>query len=126
MILWCTAPENDARGIVARYNGCRRMAILNTDLIDDAISKIMDLASLMDSLGRQRHSVTFEHLASDLRSADTPDELREAVHQGLRLYGGMNSFNDFIILDGPVLDQAKNRRLDILRSAVYESLIRIA
>ena len=111
---------------VARYNGCRRAAILNTDLIDDAVSKIMDLANLMDSLGERRYGGAFEHLASDLQSADTPGEVRDAVHQGLLLYGGMNSFNDFVVMDGTVPDRAKNRRLDVLRSAVYDSLVRMA
>ncbi len=97
-----------------------------SQLVDDAIAQVSALAEVLESVGATRYAEFFARLEGDLRHASDAGDIREAVHRGLAMYGGMNTFNDFVLMDGTTPDIANNRRIDALRTAVYDSLLRLA
>ncbi|WZH38268.1 MAG: hypothetical protein PIR02_06265 [Microbacterium enclense] len=97
-----------------------------SQLVDDAIAQVSVLAEVLDSVGAARYAEFFARLEGDLRHASDPSDIREAVHRGLAMYGGMNTFNDYVVMSGNTPDVESNRRIDQLRTAVYECLLRLA
>ncbi len=94
-------------------------------LVDDAITQVAALVEVLDSAGAARYAEFFARLEGDLRHASDPRDVRETVQRGLAMYGGMNSFNDLVLMDGDAPDIDTDRRMDAMRTAVYDSLLRL-
>jgi hypothetical protein len=79
-----------------------------------AIEKtLLQLATLLESVGELRRAETPRSLASEISEAGADDEYQAAVRKVVRLFGGMGSFQDVILQtrQGVRPEQAEFERL---------------
>lgn len=98
---------------------------MTAELVGEVVAAISALSDALRHADEDDLARFFDHLAADLIHASGPEEIREAVHRGLAIYRGMASFNDLVLMGGTDPDVEGNRRIDELRSAVYDGLTRL-
>ncbi len=90
--------------------------------VDTAVADLSALVEVLRTVGQERYATFFDGVIGDLRHAGDPGEVREAAARGLAAFGGMNSVNDLVVMDGSVPDIENNRAIDGRREAVYDAL----
>ena len=100
-------------------------ASVTAELVGEVVATISALSDALRHVDEDDLARFFDRLAADLIHASGPEEIREAVQRGLSIYRGMASFNDLVLMDGTRPDVEGNRRIDELRSAVYDGLTRL-
>lgn len=86
------------------------------------ISILKRLSEFLYMEGQPRFANYFEKLRVDLESSAAGEKRRDLTRRGLALFGGMNSFNDLVIMKAGKVDIDANRMLDSLRSELFECL----
>jgi hypothetical protein len=66
----------------------------------------------------------FRHLEQRAKEAHDPESRREVLIQARALFGGMGSFNDLVIGTIGGISKSGNQKLDDLRDALYEIVVR--
>lgn len=87
-----------------------------------AVANLSALVEVLRIVGEERYATFFDGVIGDLLHAGDPGEVREAAARGLAAFGGMNSVNDLVVMDGSVPDIENNRAIDERREAVYDAL----
>lgn len=82
------------------------------------LSTILRLLELLHREGESRWSAILLARAQALTDARTPEERAEQVRQVLLLFGGMGSFNDFVLQNADGVKPG-NPALDVLRSQLF-------
>lgn len=96
------------------------MAAAIENQLDTALK---DFSELLQEVGEPGFASSMSRLRAALLDADTSEERRHIISQGLSFFGGMNSLNDVVIMQGTKPDIEANRRLDRLRTTVYDLLV---
>ena len=86
---------------------------------------LKELGNLLNEVGEAEFASSMSRLRAGIQYAETVEERRTIVGQGLSFFGGMNSFNDLVIMRNGKADIDANRRLDTLRTRVYELLTQL-
>lgn len=91
--------------------------------IDEILSRLVELLS---QEGETYYARVLEIRRLQFVKAPGEAERRDVAIDILRMYGGMGSFNDLVLLDGVRTPSGSNRRLNSLRNALYEAASRLA
>jgi len=84
---------------------------------------LQEFSEVLAEVGEPGFASAMSRLRSALQNAETPEERRPILSQGLAFFGGMNSLNDVVIMQGSKPDIEANRRVDRLRTRVYDLLV---
>ena len=95
------------------------------DPLDAAVANLSAFSGVLRTVGQERYATFFDGVIDDLLHAGDPGEVRGAAARGLAAFGGMNSVNELVVMDGSVPDVESNRRIDQRREAVYDALRRL-
>ena len=79
----------------------------------------IEIYKLLEVVNENHWIKEFEFFMSELEYSETKDLLRKL----LKIYGGMDSFNDLVLYKNGMLCSYENERLDNLRKELYQILI---
>jgi len=99
-----------------------RITSLTEVPVSRAVANLSALVEVLRIVGEDRYATFFDGIIADLLRAGGPEEVREVAARGLAAFGGMNSVNDLVVMDGSVPDIENNRAIDERREAVYDAL----
>ena len=90
---------------------------------NELITALKDFSDLLEDVGEPGFASSMSRLRGALLDAETSEERRHIIGQGLSFFGGMNSLNDVVIMQGSKPNVEANRRLDRMRTTVYDLLV---